>query len=101
VRFPRATRLIVCFRYEQDAIRVRRALSRRLEKYGLSLNEDKTKMVKFSKNNQRKGEKQEIFNFLGFTFYLGRSLTGVTVPKIKSKSCCKDPFFSSTPNFTE
>jgi len=83
--FRYADDLIICFRYEQDAIRVRRSLSRRLEKYRLGLNEDKTKMVKFSKNNQRKGEKQEVFNFLGFTFYLGRSLTGVTVPKLKTE----------------
>ena len=83
--FRYADDLIICFRYEQDATRVRRALSRRLEKYRLSLNEDKTKMVKFSKNSQRKGEKQEAFNFLGFTFYLGRSLTGVTVPKLKTE----------------
>lgn len=83
--FRYADDLIICFRYEQDAIRVRRALSKRLEKYKLSLNEDKTKMVKFSKNSQRKGEKQEVFNFLGFTFYLGKSLTGMVIPKLKTE----------------
>ncbi len=42
-------------------------------------------MVKFSKNSQWNGEKQEFFNFLGFTFYLGKSLNGMLVPKLKTE----------------
>jgi hypothetical protein len=66
-------------------MRVRKALTKRLEKYGLRLNEDKTKMTKFSKTAQRKGDKQEVFDFLGFTFYLGKSLSGVIIPKLKTE----------------
>jgi len=47
------------------------------------LNEEKTKLVKFSKRKARKGIKQETFDFLGFTFYWGKSKKGYTIPKIK------------------
>lgn len=76
--------LVICCRYEEDAIRVRKALGKRLEKYKLRLNEEKTKMVRFSKRKSRQGQKQESFDFLGFTFYLGKSLKGLTIPKVKT-----------------
>ena len=76
--------LVICCRYEEDAIRVRKALGKRLDKYKLKLNEEKTKMVNFSKNKTRRGIKQEAFDFLGFTFYLGRSLKGNITPKVKT-----------------
>ncbi len=84
VRLPRATRLVICCRYEEDAIRVIKALGKRLEKYKLRLNEEKTKMVNFSKSKSRQGIKQESFDFLGFTFYLGKSIRGATIPKVKT-----------------
>jgi RNA-directed DNA polymerase len=49
VRFPWATRLVICCRYANDAKRIKEALGKRLAKYKLKLNEDKTKLVKFSK----------------------------------------------------
>lgn len=76
--------LVICCRYEEDAVRVRKALGKRLEKYKLKLNEEKTKMVSFSKSKKRRGIKQEAFDFLGFTFYLGRSLKGAIIPKAKT-----------------
>lgn len=76
--------LVICCRYEEDAVRVKKALGKRLEKYKLKLNEEKTKMVKFSKKKSWKGMKQESFDFLGFTFYLGKSLKGVIIPKVKT-----------------
>lgn len=83
--FRFADDLVVCFRYARDAQRVRKVLAKRLEKYGLRLNEEKTKMVKFSKRGGNGGIKQESFNFLGFTFYLGRSVKGVVIPKLKTE----------------
>ena len=65
---------VICCRYEEDAIRIRNSLAKRLEKYKLKLNEEKTKMVKFSKAAVSRGKKQGSFDFLGFTFYLGRTL---------------------------
>ncbi len=38
----------------------------------------------FSKQAQRRGEKQDGFDFLGFTFYLGRSRRGAVIPKLKT-----------------
>lgn len=75
---------VMCFQYEQDAIRVKKALGLRLAKYGLRLNEDKTKLVSFSRKEERRGKKQGVFDFLGFTFYLGRSNRGHIVPKLKT-----------------
>lgn len=82
--FRYADDLVICCRYEEEAYRVRRALGKRLEKYRLKLNEEKTKMVKFSKTKSRNNIKQETFDFLGFTFYLGKSLKGSIVPKVKT-----------------
>lgn len=76
--------LVICCRYEEDAARVRKALGKRLEKYKLKLNEEKTKMVRFSKTKSGQGIKQESFDFLGFTFYLSRSLNGKVIPKVKT-----------------
>lgn len=82
--FRYADDLVICCRYAEDATRVRKALGKRLEKYKLKLNEEKTKMVSFSKSKQRQGIKQEGFDFLGFTFYLGKSLKGAVIPKLKT-----------------
>lgn len=76
--------LVICCRYEEDALRIRKVLGKRLEKYKLKLNEEKTKLVRFSKSKARQGIKQEAFDFLGFTFYLGRSKRGFIIPKLKT-----------------
>jgi group II intron reverse transcriptase/maturase len=75
---------VICCQYDKDASRIRTALAKRLEKYKLSLNEEKTKMVKFSIREAKQGIKQEGFDFLGFTFYLGKSRKGEIIPKVKS-----------------
>jgi RNA-directed DNA polymerase len=82
--FRYADDLVICCRYEEDAKRIKRVLGKRLAKYKLELNEEKTSMVNFSKNNFRRGIKQGSFEFLGFRFYLGKTLKGGTVPKIKT-----------------
>jgi RNA-directed DNA polymerase len=82
--FRYADDLVICCRYEGDAVRIKKVLGKRLEKYKLKLNEEKTKMVNFSKSKTRRGIKQEAFDFLGFTFYLGRSVRGGIIPKVKT-----------------
>lgn len=82
--FRYADDLVICCRYAEDAERIRTVLGKRLEKYKLKLNEEKTKMVNFSKRKARQGTKQETFDFLGFTFYLGRSMRGSIIPKLKT-----------------
>jgi group II intron reverse transcriptase/maturase len=75
---------VICCQYEVDARRVRDALAKRLVKYKLRLNEEKTKMVNFSKSEYEQGGKVESFDFLGFTFYWGRARSGIALPKVKS-----------------
>jgi RNA-directed DNA polymerase len=75
---------IICCQYKKDADRIKRALAKRLAKYKLKLNEEKTKLVSFSKRDYARGIKQETFDFLGFTFYLEKSRKGITIPKTKT-----------------
>ena len=75
--------VIVCL-HEEEAVKVKAALHQRLSSYGLELNEEKTKLVPFSKLSARKGIQQGSFDFLGFTFYLGKSRKGHTIPKLKT-----------------
>jgi len=64
----------VClFQYEDDARRFYKALGMRLEKYGLSLAEDKTRMIRFSRLHM---EDKTWFEFLGFEFRWGTNRAG-------------------------
>ena len=64
---------VVCCESEKDAKNFLELLHTRLEKFGLQVSEDKTKVLKFGrqvwKQAQRSKEKVETFNFLGFTHY--------------------------------
>lgn len=82
--FIYADDLVICCQYNHDAERIKAALSKRLAKYGLKMNEDKTKFVKFSIRKQKQGEPQETFDFLGFTFYIGKSRKGIYLIKVKT-----------------
>lgn len=75
---------VICCQYDEDAVRVRSALSKRLAKYKLKLNEDKTTSVSFSRGAYKQGKAQGVFNFLGFTLYWGRSRKGAAIPKVKT-----------------
>ncbi len=75
---------VICCQYNEDAVRVRSALSKRLAKYKLKLNEDKTTSVSFSRSAYKQGKAQGVFNFLGFTFYWGCSRKGAPIPKVKT-----------------
>jgi hypothetical protein len=80
---------VICCQYESDAQRIRAALPKRLTKFKLALNEEKTKLVPFDKRQVGKGVKQGTFDFLGFTFYWGKSRAGLVVPKLKTRSKTK------------
>ena len=82
--FRYADDLVICCRYEDDAKRIKSVLGKRLAKYKLELNEEKTSMVSFSKSHHRRGIKQGSFEFLGFRIYLGKTLKGGIVPKLKT-----------------
>ena len=76
--------VVICSQYEHDAKRIVKALTKRLSKYKLQLNEDKTRYVRFSTIQAERGLRQETFDFLGFTFYLGKTLKGFIAPLLKS-----------------
>ena len=81
--FRYADDLVICCEFERDALRVRKALSSRLSRYKLSLNEQKTRLVDFTR--PRSGQPRPgVFDFLGFTFYWGRSRNGAPTPKVKT-----------------
>lgn len=79
--FRYADDAIICCEKPKDAERIKTAVIKRLAKYNLKLNSEKTKLVKF---NVLERENRGSFDFLGFTFYLGRIRSGATVPKLKS-----------------
>ena len=74
--FRYADDMVVCCRYQKDAKRIKKALVKRLARFKLKLNEDKTCEVSFSKREFSRGIKQGTFDFLGFTFYLDKTRTG-------------------------
>ena len=74
---------VVCCESEKDAKNFLELLNTRLEKFGLQVSEDKTKVIKFGrqvwKQAQRSKGKVETFTFLGFTHYCGKSRQGYFV----------------------
>jgi group II intron reverse transcriptase/maturase len=71
---------VICCQYEKDANRIRVALGKRLARFKLKLNEEKTKLVDFRKI----AGKRASFDFLGFTHYLGKARNGRIIPKLKT-----------------
>jgi len=83
--FRYADDMVVCCQYSEDAERIRKALANRLTRFKLQLNEEKTHDVRFSKREGDRGIKQGTFDFLGFTFYLGKTRSSPRlVPKLKT-----------------
>lgn len=71
---------VICFQYEVDAERFRRALRMRLGKFGLEVEPTKTKVMEFGRfaaqNAKERGERPATFDFLGFTHYCGTRRDG-------------------------
>ncbi len=73
--------VVAAFASEDKAKEFVRRLEERLKEFGLSLNLDKTRIVFFDRNHENK----ETFDFLGFTYYWGKSGTGFKgVLKVKT-----------------
>ena len=86
---------VCAFQYEDDAKRFYKVLGLRLEKYGLSLAEEKTRMIRFSRLHM---EDKTCFEFLGFEFRWGRNRKGK--PQIKRRTSRKK-YRNSLKNFSE
>jgi group II intron reverse transcriptase/maturase len=71
---------ILCFQHKEDAEKVMRVLPKRLEKYGLTLHPEKTRLIEFgrdaTRNAKKYGKRPETFDFLGFTHLCARSRKG-------------------------
>jgi group II intron reverse transcriptase/maturase len=72
---------IVCFQYREDAERVASVLRKRFAKYGLELNEEKTRLITFGRfaegGLRKQGQKKPpTFDFLGFTHICAQSRNG-------------------------
>ncbi len=68
---------VMGFQYRQDAEAFQYALSQRMQKFGLKLNADKTRLIEFGRfageDRAKRGEgKPETFEFLGFTHFCSR-----------------------------
>lgn len=90
IRF--ADDFVVVFSREDDARRVNEVISRRFEKYGLTVHPEKTRLVDFRRPSRRchtrdsgSGDsKPETFDFLGFTHYWATNYKGKLIIRRKT-----------------
>lgn len=79
---------VVCCERLEDAEQFLVELKERFAKFGLSVAEEKTKVVRFGrgawKQWKQSGDKPDSFNFLGFTHYCGTSRAGYFSMKHKT-----------------
>ena len=71
---------VFCFEREDEARAFYKALSTRLNKFGLEISEEKSKIIAFGRKAGKKddngGGKPETFDFLGFTHYCSKGNNG-------------------------
>jgi group II intron reverse transcriptase/maturase len=69
---------VICFEHRDDAERVMKVLPQRLQRYGLTLHPDKTRLLPFQRpeQEQQSGKGSATFDFLGFTLYWRRTRWG-------------------------
>lgn len=75
--------IIVC-RSKEDAERIMDVLPKRFERFGLALHPEKTTLLDFTRPRSD-GGRPPVFNFLGFTFYWGKSRKGRSTVKLKTR----------------
>lgn len=71
---------IICVQYRTEAGQILNALYERLEKFGLTLSAEKTKIIEFGKfaeiNARRRKQRSATFDFLGFTHFCDKTRKG-------------------------
>lgn len=86
VRF--ADDFVIAFQRKDDAIRAKEVIPKRFARYGLQLHPTKTRLVNFTKparqDKDGRAPRSKSFDFLGFTFYWGKSRRGNRVVKYKT-----------------
>jgi len=88
---------IIGFETEEDALRVMEVLGKRLERFGLALHPDKTRLLPFRRPpaGQTSGKGPATFDFLGFTFYWARTRKGRWGMTCKTRSASLRRFIGS------
>ena len=88
VRF--ADDMVFVFQHKEEAERFYKVLPKRLEKFGLKLNEEKSSQIpsggKAAEEAHERGERLPTYKFLGFVCYWGQSRSGTWRLKYKSRS---------------
>ncbi len=81
---------VVCFQYRSDALRFHDVLQKRLRKFSLEPEPQKTRLVEFGRfsdhHAKRKGKRMETIYFLGFTHYCTRHKGNFMVGRKTEKS---------------
>ncbi|MFZ1291455.1 MAG: group II intron reverse transcriptase/maturase [Melioribacteraceae bacterium] len=86
----------VClFQFQRDAEKFYQELPKRLEKFGLNLSKEKTRIISFSKHRM---EENSRFDFLGFEFRWSKGRMGQ--PQIKRRTS-REKLKKSLANFTQ
>lgn len=71
---------VVVFQYKDDAERFYEHLKKRMEHFGMTLEENKTRLIEFGRFAEercaKKGRKPQTFTFLGFTHYCSHGRNG-------------------------
>ncbi len=67
---------VLGFEYEEDAHALRAVLETSLAEYGLSMNEAKTRLIRFGRGWPGEGNQSETFDFLGLTHIAGKDRQG-------------------------
>lgn len=80
---------VIGMQYKEEAEQMKEEIIRRFKKFGLTLAEAKTKVVEFGRfakeNRERRGEKAETIDFLGFTHYLSKTKDGRFMVRVKTQ----------------
>jgi hypothetical protein len=89
--FRYADDFVACFEFQSDADRFEASLGDRMEKFHLALADEKTRQLEFGRYTRakayRRGEKPQEWDFLGMTFYCGKTRYGAF--KVKRKTSRK------------
>ena len=78
---------VILFQRQDDAQRVLEVLEKRMARFGLHLQPEKTRLIPFQRppREQKGGKGPATFDFLGFTWYWQRSQKGHWVPRCKTR----------------
>ena len=89
------------FQYKSEAEMYYAKLKERMAHFNLELEDSKSRLIEFGRfaeqNRKARGQgKPETFDFLGFTFFMGKSRKGYPCPKVKTS---RKKFEKSLKNF--